>query len=343
MEKIQVRFASSLICLFALVFCVLGGCSSPQDPHIVRVREGIATGNSLAKKGDFQGAAEAYQRAYILDPNNPPLLRNMGIVAVKMKQYSKALRYLITVKKYYNRDPEVYYFLGEANQGLNFQTDAIQAYLVSINLADGTYDAPARKSLAWLFFHRGELSRAQRILKPLLQTGFTDLQAVIIQGKIYNKRGQFEKSVHLLAQFQKEIASPQIKKSAPDKDTARALAKTLGEAYIGWGDCRHGLPLLQKSLGKGNSEKEMEIYRANCEIHNHKNRTAIWRLQRFLAKEPENPEALYLLAKVYLDTNSRMATQVLRKFVHIKSHDGFYSQEVGKAKESLAKLGGWRS
>jgi tetratricopeptide (TPR) repeat protein len=82
-------------------------------------------------------AAEAFERALVSMPNEPELLRNLGIVYQKQHRYEAAIEKYLALAELRPNDPEVHFNLGKCYQGMRAWDDAAKSFEKALELEPG--------------------------------------------------------------------------------------------------------------------------------------------------------------------------------------------------------------
>jgi tetratricopeptide (TPR) repeat protein len=117
-------------------------------------------GISYRKLDQFDDAIEAYQKSLEIDPNGQMPLQNIAVAYIFKKDYEKAVQYYEKLATIDNKDPEVYYGLGQIcalylnqyEKGLNYMC---KAYLLYIETGSA-YRKDAEKIIGMIY---GEMKK----------------------------------------------------------------------------------------------------------------------------------------------------------------------------------------
>ncbi len=227
--------------LFVTLFFI-NACVSQVDESST-LSHFIINGNEQAKNGYFYQALDEYQKAYDINPNYEILLRNMAIVNVKIHEYKKSLEFFSQVKNQYFDDEEFFYYYGEAFRALDFQSEAIECYKKAIAISSD--DLRPKKSLAFLYYQRGEISLSEKMILSVYEEDKNDLQAMTILGKIYNQKKMYAETILTFTNFEKTHFKVFGEDFSQNEKERSNLLNILGEAYIGQGSCEKGLSLFK--------------------------------------------------------------------------------------------------
>nr|MDO8088310.1 tetratricopeptide repeat protein [Candidatus Sigynarchaeum springense] len=97
-------------------------------------REGNKIAQERMKKGDIEGAIEAYKRVLSIHPDNANALNGIGIAHAMMKDYPAAIKYYEQVISLIPDDPSPWINKGNANLNQNRFEDAMTDYNRAIEL-----------------------------------------------------------------------------------------------------------------------------------------------------------------------------------------------------------------
>ena len=161
----------------------------------------IAHGAALSIKGQFDRAAEAYQRASTLDPTNVELLWRLGDLAVARKDVTAAEQYYRRSVEAGPKEWEPYVDLGRFYYRRGRYEEALQAYQTVRELVPrytGVYS-----SLAAVYHQLGRTDEAASALQHSLEIApnsltYSNLGTLLyFQGRYPEAQSAFERSVEL--------------------------------------------------------------------------------------------------------------------------------------------------
>lgn len=296
----------------------------------------ISIGNKYAEKGDFTRSAEQYRAALKLEPNSATAKRNLGIVLVKIGKFKEALSFLNDISQTYPKDAEFFYFLGEANRGIGFEAESIKAYQTALNL--NSKDLRAIKSLSWVYLKTGKYDAAEQLIKKSYQSNPLDLQLMLIMTSIDVKKERYTKAIKEMEEFEKS----EFKIVSKDQTTAETekilLLNVLGNAYAGINDCTKAQKIYDIVLKSRPFLAPTLTDSAKCDLKANNMMQAKGKLEKAHSSEPDYPEALFLLGKIYSANNPQKAVFYYKKFIQISSDDKNFENESKEAQDSLAQL-----
>ncbi|MEI8027262.1 MAG: tetratricopeptide repeat protein [Pseudomonadota bacterium] len=151
-------------------------------------------GNEYARDGLYREALSSYRTAQKQEPDNPAIVRNIGIVELKLGLYEKAVISLTKSLSYFTNNFETNYYLAEALRGKNDLDNAIFRYQRALEI--NPKDLQAKKGLAWCLMTIDRLDLAKSLLagKGLEK----DPQAIILSARILVKQGRAVDALSLL-------------------------------------------------------------------------------------------------------------------------------------------------
>lgn len=296
----------------------------------------LLEGNEAALKGDYQAAVSHYESALKAVPDSAAAKRNLGIVMVKVGNYKRAKVLLAEALLIYNKDIEVYYFLGESMRGLEeFQSAAAQ-YQKALRLDPN--DLRIVKALSWAWYKMGFFERTLAATGPLLQNTPEDLQLRLIVGSALNRQKKFKESIEVLSYIEK----PGFKIQSGDRITAdseRALILTaLAESYSGIENCTKAIQIFNGVLNTRPFLASALTGAAKCELKQNSTGRALAKLERATKADSTTKEANMLLGKIYEKSDSVKAVYYYRRFLLLTKDNPEFASDAQTVKATLAKL-----
>lgn len=151
-------------------------------------------GNEYARDGLYREALSSYRTAQKQEPDNPAIVRNIGIVELKLGLFDKSVISLTKSLSYFTNNFETNYYLAEALRGKNDLDNAIFRYQRALEI--NPKDIQAKKGLAWCLMTIDRLDLAKSLLagKGLEK----DPQAIILSARILVKQGRAADALSLL-------------------------------------------------------------------------------------------------------------------------------------------------
>lgn len=324
------------IALFTILLSLATACTSSKFANVSPARPDIAEGNQLASDGNFVDAAKKYRQALRAEPDSIIAKRNLGLVLVKLGLFRDGLDLLIGVSSQYQRDAEIFYFIGEAYRGLNAYPEAVSYYQQALDISPT--EQRASKSMAWVKLKQGELDTALSLILPLYREQPHDLQVLLIVSSIYLKKTQFEETVRSLRDF--EEAKFNIVSGDPSQgETERVLLMgVLGDAYAGLNDCGKAQKLYSTILNERPFLASALMGSAKCDLKANKIANATQNLEKAYSAAPQTPEILYYLGKAYESSLPQRSLFYYQKFIESTRHEKGFAAEKKKAKNALRLL-----
>jgi tetratricopeptide (TPR) repeat protein len=322
------------IITLSFLFITLQSCSSTSfSPNSLTY---IISGNKYAEKGDFPKSAEQYRLALKEEPNSSTAKRNLGLVLVKISKYKEAVQLLNDVAPSYPKDAELYYFLGEANRGIGFEKESIKAYKHSLSIAPN--DLRTIKSLSWVYLKTGKYDEAEMIIKKSYEKNPLDLQLMLIMTSLDVKKERYLKAIKEMREFEKS----EYKIVSRDQTTAETekilLLNVLGNAYAGINDCNKAQKIFDIVLKTRPFLAPTLTDSAKCDLKTNNTIQAKGKLEKAYSSEPDYPEALFLLGKIYSNNDPKKAAFYYKRFIELSSDDKGLEAESKQAQDSLELL-----
>ena len=296
----------------------------------------IITGNKYAEKGDFSKSAEQYKLALKDEPNSTTAKRNLGLVLVKIGRYKEAVTLLNEIAPSYPKDAELYYFLGEANRGIGFEKESIKAYQHSLSIVPN--DLRTIKSLSWVYLKTGNYDEAEKLIKKSYEKNPLDLQLMLIMTSLDVKKERYLKAIKEMREFEKS----EYKIVSKDKTTAETekilLLNVLGNAYAGINDCSKAQKIFDIILKTRPFLAPTLTDSAKCDLKTNNSIQAKGKLEKAYSSEPDYPETLFLLGKIYSNNDPKKAAFYYKRFIELSLDDKVLEAESKQAQASLEFL-----
>lgn len=175
--------------LLILVMFLSGACATVEKGN-----PSFKLGNEYARDGLYREALSSYRTAQKQEPDNPAIVRNIGIVELKLGLYERAVTSLTRSLPYFSNNFETNYYLAEALKGKNDLDNAVFRYQRALEI--NPKDVQAKKGLAWclMTIDRLELAKSLLSAKGLEK----DPQAVILNARILVKQGRASEALNQL-------------------------------------------------------------------------------------------------------------------------------------------------
>ena len=105
--------------------CILWSTTtSAQTPVSVLLDQARAS----EKSGDYPAAAQIYQRALVISPDDPEILKRLGVLEQTQLKFDESIAHFRNVLAHDPQYPQVNFFLGVSYFGKNDFVDAIQSF-----------------------------------------------------------------------------------------------------------------------------------------------------------------------------------------------------------------------
>jgi tetratricopeptide (TPR) repeat protein len=209
---------SWLLVLIALV----SACSTTSKENLQ-----FKLGNEYAKDGLYREALTSYKKAQKAEPDNPIILRNIGIVQLKLGLLDKATESLEKSLLYFSSNFETNFYLAESFKAKNDLDNASFRYRRALEINPN--DVQAKKGLAWCLLNMNRLDQAKTVLSaPGLAK---DPQAAILKARIMTKQGKDKEALDTLKSVQ-STTSPQ---------TMPYLASAIGDVELSRNNSKEAL------------------------------------------------------------------------------------------------------
>jgi tetratricopeptide (TPR) repeat protein len=225
--------------LLSLITLAIANCS-----HRETVNEHFRTGNEYAKDGLYKEAINSYNKAAKVDPDNPTITRNSGIVQLKLGNYEKAAHELQSILPFFASNYETNYYLAEALRNQGDIDNASYQYRKALEIRPK--DSPASKGLAWCLLEMNRLQQASDILSESNLSN--DAQAVILKSKVLASQNNFEEAIKTLNALQTQTSAhiaPYISSALGDVYLKQNLYQ---EAKMNYLEALKTVPLMYSSL-----------------------------------------------------------------------------------------------
>jgi tetratricopeptide (TPR) repeat protein len=296
----------------------------------------IVEGNDAALRGDFATSIDHYEQAIRAVPESAPARRNLGLVLVKVGNYKRARDVLSEVAKSYPADIEVFYFLGEANRGLQDYAAAASAYQRALRIDSS--DIRAQKALAWTWHKTGQNDRALMLMQPLLKASPSDLQVRLIVAAAYNKKKRYKDALATLDIVEKSGFRIQSKDKISG-DSERALLMTaLADSHYGLDNFNKASLLYGEVLKTRPFLAPALVGSAKCDIRSSQNQRAIAKLERAVKADPNAADAHYLIARLYEKFDNTKALFYHKRFVLLAKEKPEFTEALSVSQKMIGKL-----
>jgi tetratricopeptide (TPR) repeat protein len=165
-------------------------------------------GVAYSNLGKLKEAEDAFAAEAKLRPNTPGLSLNLGVLALKQKNYKAAVQALQKAAQEEPTNGKVWLYLADAQDGAGDKVAATEAKAKALELDPAAKNN--RVELGQRFYEAGQLTRAATVLAPLQGQG--DAGAEFLLGVLAYRDGRFDDS---RARFEAAL------KARPDYTEAR--------------------------------------------------------------------------------------------------------------------------
>jgi tetratricopeptide (TPR) repeat protein len=294
----------------------------------------LLEGNEAALRSDYTTAVHRYEQVLRISPDSVPAKRNLGIVLVKVGQYERAQKNLLTILPQYENDLEVLYFLGEASRGLEDYPAAVKYYQMAQRVDSG--DLRVTKALAWTWYKTRQYEKSLSMIEGLLGKHQGDLQLKLIAASTYNRMTKFQRTIELLSPIEK-VGFKVYSRDMVSAESERALLMTaLADAYAGSRDCNRADSLYSEVLRTRPFLATALIGSAKCDIAQNNNSKAISKLEKTTRSNPDAAEPYFLLGQLYAKTETAKAVFMYRRFLLLTQNNKEYSNEIRATRTALS-------
>lgn len=193
----RVLFVLACVTIFFAVFPA--GCAQKSKAAIAR--EALALrdlGEAHMHEGNYRIALLKLQEAEQIDPKDPEIQNNLGLVMLALKQPKKAVAHFVNAVKLDPRYAAAMNNLGVAYLYMEDWDKAIPIFeKLKTDLIYATPQKPA-VNLGWIYFNKGDYARAEQYYleavdyAPDFAEGFRGL------GRVYIAQGRASKAVKAL-------------------------------------------------------------------------------------------------------------------------------------------------
>jgi len=209
-----------------------------------------------------------------------------GLIYYKVEDFEKAKEEFEKVISVYEDYSPAMFYLSSVNLKLGFFE---QSELYANNFVlSAPGNVSGRKLLSYIYFIRGEFSLADQSIRPVVDSGFEDVEALNLFANILMKRGASDEAISILARV-----------VALEPDSPSALSR-LGSGLLVGGREDEGIQYVESAL-----EVDADYYQADTVLvlhylHNNNFDKALLASNRYVERNPENSTSHNLLARVYL-------------------------------------------
>jgi len=233
--------------------------------------------------GDFDNAKEMFKKCIILEPNNPYVRKDLGVLYLKMNCYEWALEEMKEAIKLEDDIAEFHYSLGVCNMMLDHITEAKTNFETTIKL-DNTYaDAYAYYGYAYLL--ERDFEKALALLQAAIKIEPTNFLAKTYLAKYYFMNKNYDIAKELLLD---------VTATVQDDETMNMLAIS----YMESGEFENAMGIFFKLSLTYPKNHILLTNLAKCEAKCNKIKEANEHLRQALMIYDDYQEALELLEEI---------------------------------------------
>jgi arylsulfatase A-like enzyme/Flp pilus assembly protein TadD len=129
---------------------------------------------ALKAKTDKPAAIADLEKAVAIQPNFPPLQRDLGMLQVEQKNYAQAAKHLAKAIELGENDPRLHNFLGICYSRTGRLPQAVESYKQALKLDPALAEAHLNLGFAYQQLGRAAESKAEYVAACKLQTKFCD-------------------------------------------------------------------------------------------------------------------------------------------------------------------------
>ena len=164
------------------------GAENQADPASL-----MAQATEALNAGDREKAAQCYQQAVLLDPNNPALRVGLGVALIRQASYAEAKTHLNRAILLDPANPSIYYLLGNIAQKQGDLPAAIELYNEALELKSN-FEA-AFNDLAAVHLAAGDKDSAEEVLSQAVMACDQSALLNFELGVVYANKNNFAKAV----------------------------------------------------------------------------------------------------------------------------------------------------
>ena len=328
----SVRRVRGVILVFIACGSLVLAQARPQalDDYFNRARE-------MEKSEDYAGAERVYQEAAVKFPNQPEVLKRLGIVYQTELKFSESISTFQEVLQGAPQYPEVNFYLGLSYFGLNQVGKAIQSLDKELE-ANPKYRR-ARYVEAQAFQSLGRNADALRQYEILLKQDPTDKRALYDLIRFHkgatiaaiNQLGNLDPDSDFMLVLKAEGYAEEQKYTEAIQDYQEALRKSpnfpgihfaLGEVYYNKADYPNSEQQLRLALREDPNHIKANYYLADILVKSDRISEAIPHLEIVVSGDPNSLMGYFLLAKCYAQQGKlQEAVKLLEKASELDPSD----------------------
>jgi tetratricopeptide (TPR) repeat protein len=340
------RHAQWAIFVFVICGSLTLAQARPQnlDDYFNRARE-------MEKGEDYAGAERIYQDAAAKFPNQPEILKRLGVVYQTELKFQESISTFQQVLQGAPQYPEVNFYMGLSYFGLNQPDKAIQAFDKELE-ANPKYRR-ARYYEAQAYQSLGRSADALRQYEILLDQDPNDKRALYNLIRFLktatiaaiNQLGNIDPDSDFMLVLKAEGYATEQKYPEAIEDYKEAIRKSpdfpglhfaLGEVYYNSGDFAGSEGELRLALREDPNHIKANYYLADVLLKNDKMPEAIPHLEIVVSGDPNFMMGYFLLAKCYAQQGKlQEAVKLLEKAAELEPHDKNVHYQLSQVYQKL--------
>lgn len=302
----------------------IAGCASTKPK--TAINKHYQLGNQYAQDGLYKEAVRSYEQA-LKDPiAKPYVMRNLGMVLVKMKEFKKARRLLEKAVKRNPSDFESNYYLAEVYRSQDKLAKAIYHYQNADQIRPN--NKRNLRALSWTFYKSRFYKEAYATAKKLYLKDKKDFQANIILSRILIKLKKYKTAASILKKGLK----------LNNKGTKPFLYSVLGDVYVQTGSFDKAGKAYRLAL-KDSPLMASALYgygKCLAQKGNKKEAISFW--EKSIRAKPNFTDAYFSLAKAYESSNTKRSAYYYKKFRSYAALDIEYIDRFNESKDRIGFL-----
>lgn len=283
----------------------------------------ITRGDKFFARDLYREALESYQQASIAAPDSAKLRYRLGLVFLKVGNYSAAKSHLEAVATDYDGNYSYHFFLGEVYRVLERHDMAIFQYQRALQAKK---TATAMRSLAWSYYQIRFYKAALTAARKAYRLDAKDDQAAIIYLRTLIKLSNLKKAYTI------------IRKRNWGDDYHHYVLALQGELFAQKKRYRKAARYFSRALKVQPLLPSALFGLARIKLLNRKRQTAIRLFERGLRVRPQQTEVYYELARAYEDVDSKAARKYYRLFYDKARLDPEFVSRVDMVRKKLSLL-----
>lgn len=278
------------------------------------------------RDGLYREALDSFKENISKENYDPKNLKYLGISYVKVGNYKKASKTLKEASSHFSEDSDLYFYLGEADRGLNNLSEAIFWYQKSLQANDKNIET--LNALSWTFYRIRYYKKALEVSQRAFNLKPFDSHSSLILTRILLKLRRIKEAKSMISSSFKYI-------SEGEKPYFYSL---LGDVYYQYRKLSQAKSAYEKALKADPLLSGALLGMGKIYLQRKQTKNAIKYLQRSARIKPTLVETLYLLAIAHEKQDPQKSIQFYKKFYAQVSQDPEYLALLGKIKKKISLL-----